>query len=61
MQVGVVSFRSFEIFPRARPTPPTRASVHHAVSVSTAPLFTPDDNQRPDWSKRRSCLGELLG
>lgn len=45
MQARDVSLGSFEIFPRARPTPPTSACVHHAVSVNTAPLFTPDDNQ----------------
>jgi len=60
VQAGDVSLHSFEIFPRARPTPPTCASVHHAVSVNTAPLFTPDDNQRPAWRERRGCLGELL-
>jgi len=60
MKARNVSLRSFEIFSRAGPAPPTSACVHLAVSVNTAPLFTPDDNQRPDLSERRGCLGELL-
>jgi len=58
VQAGDVSLRSLEIFAGAGPGPPV--CVHLAVSENTALLFTPDDNQRPELSERRGCLGELL-